>query len=205
MSGPPENLLADRPLRSLLDDVASATPAPGGGSSAGWACALSAALVEMAAGFAVKQPDASETRSSMVQIATRARSLRERATELAQRELHAYEPVLSALRLPKTDPGRAAALDGALSEAAESPLALARVCSEVTALALEASQAGSPHLRGDALAGLLIAEGACQAAARLVEINLAGRPNDERLAELAAVTEMASANRVLSSERRSPA
>ena len=37
LSGPPENLLAERPLRSLLDDVASATPAPGGGSSAGWA------------------------------------------------------------------------------------------------------------------------------------------------------------------------
>lgn len=204
MSGPPESLLVERPLRSLLDDVASARPAPGGGSSAGWACALGAALVEMAAGFAVKQPGASDVRMSMVQIATRARSLRERATELSQRELHAYEPVLAALQLATTDPERPERLDTALSEAAESPLALARVCGEVTALALEASRAGSPHLRGDALAGLLIAEGACQAAARLVEINLAGRPQDERLVELAAVAEMAAANRELSSERRSP-
>ena len=96
----------------------------------------------------------------MGQIATRARSLRERAIELAQRELHAYEPVLAVLQMPKADPDRAAKLDAALSEAAESPLALARVCAEVTALALEASRGGSPHLRGDALAGLLIAEGA---------------------------------------------
>ena len=196
--------MAERALRSLLDDVAAATPAPGGGSCAGWACALGAALVEMAAGFAVKQPGASDVRTSMVQIATRSRSLRERATDLAQRELHAYEPVLAVLQMPKTDPDRAAKLDAALSEAAESPLALARVCADVTALALEASRGGSPHLRGDALAGLLIAEGACQAAARLVEINLAGRPDDERLRELAAVTETAAANRALSSERRSP-
>jgi methenyltetrahydrofolate cyclohydrolase len=199
-----ENQLADRALRSLLDDVASATPAPGGGSSAGWAGALAAALVEMAAGFAVKQPGPSEVRTSMVQIAMRARSLRERATDLAQRELHAYQPVLAALRLPRSDPEREARLDAALSEAAETPLAIARVCGEVTALALEASRAGSPHLRGDALAGLLIAEGACHAAATLVEINLAGRPHDERLAELAAVRDMAAANRALSSEPRSP-
>jgi len=196
-AGPSENPLVDRSLRSLLEAVAAATPAPGGGSSAGWACALAAALVEMAAGFAVKQRDGGEVRARMVEIATRARSLRERAIELAQRELHAYEPVLAALRLPSSDPGRSARLDAALSEAAESPFALARTCADVTSLALEASRSGSPQLRGDALAGLHIAEGACQAAARLVEINLAGRPHDDRLAELATVTEIAAANRDL--------
>jgi formiminotetrahydrofolate cyclodeaminase len=199
--GPYESPLVDRPLRSLLEDVAAATPAPGGGSSAGWACALAAGLVEMTAGFAVKRPDASDERTRMAEIAMRARSLRERAIELAQRELHAYEPVLAALRTPRTSPDRAARLNAALSEAAESPFALARVCADVTSLALEASRGGSPHLRGDALAGLPIAEGACRAAARLVEINLAGRPDDERLAELAVVTATAVANRELSSER----
>jgi methenyltetrahydrofolate cyclohydrolase len=168
---------ADRSLRSLLDDIAARTPAPGGGSSAGWTCAIAAALVEMAARFA----DSERT----TQIATRARELRGQATELAQRELHAYEPVLAALKLPKTDPDRASRLDAALSDAAETPLALARACADVAALALEMSSAGSLHVRGDALAALHIANGAGRAAARLVEINLAGHPDDERLAEVA--------------------
>jgi formiminotetrahydrofolate cyclodeaminase len=40
--------LGAQPLASLLDDVARATPAPGGGSSAACAGALAAALVEAA-------------------------------------------------------------------------------------------------------------------------------------------------------------
>lgn len=197
MSDPLESpdLLADRPFAALLAEVASTTPAPGGGSAAGWAGALGAALVEMTAGFTIKRAEEAEHRERMAAIAIRARSLRRRAIELAQRELHAYQPVLNALRLPTTDPDRDARLDAALSEAAETPLALARVCGEITALALEASRTGTLHLRGDALAGLFLAEGACQAAARLVQINLAGRPHDERLVELESLTHRAAANR----------
>lgn len=174
---------AGRPLRSLLEEIASATPAPGGGSSAGWTCAIAAALVEMAAGFG--------TGERMAAIAARAHALRELACGLAERELHAYEPVLDALKLPKTDPDRPARLDAALSEAAETPLGIVRACAEVVALAVQAAEIGSPHLRGDALAGRSIAAGACEAAARLVEINLAGRPGDPRLAEAASLSSAA--------------
>jgi methenyltetrahydrofolate cyclohydrolase len=202
LSAAPGNPLIDRPLRALLDEVASATPAPGGGACAGWACALAASLVEMAAAFATERAGAERAR--MLEISARAHSLRERATALAQADLHAYVPVLRALQMPKDDPERAAQLDVALSDAAETPLAIARAAAEVSALALEVSRGGSPHLRGDALAGLHLAEGACQAAARLVEINLAGRPDDERLKELATLVERAAADRA-SSGGRSPA
>jgi hypothetical protein len=65
----------------------------------------------------------------------------------------------------------------------------------VATLALEASRDGTRHLRGDALTGLLLAEGACQAAARLVRINLAGMPRDPRLVEIEELTEAAAAAR----------
>jgi hypothetical protein len=48
-------------------------------------------------------------------------------------------------------------------------------------LARELAEAGKPGLRGDALAGADLAAGAARAAARLVEINLAGEPDDPRL------------------------
>jgi methenyltetrahydrofolate cyclohydrolase len=179
----------------LLADVAAATPAPGGGSAAGWACALSAGLVEMTARFTLGREEHADGHERMAQIAAQAAELRRRAGELAERELHAYEPVLEAQRLPASDPQRPARLDAALSQAAQAPLEIARVAGEVAALALEASRYCTRHLRGDALTGLLLAEGACQAAAQLVRINLAAVPRDLRLIEIDELTETAAATR----------
>jgi methenyltetrahydrofolate cyclohydrolase len=149
----------------------------------------------MTAAFTLQHSERSDRHARMAQIAARAAVLRDSATELAERELHSYDPVLAALRLPADDPDRGEQLDAALSQAAETPLALARVGTEVAELALEAMHSGTRHLRGDALTGVLLAEGACQAAGRLVAINLERAPQDARLSELAALTERAAAIR----------
>jgi formiminotetrahydrofolate cyclodeaminase len=153
--------LGEQKLATLLDDVAAATPAPGGGSSAALAGALGAALVEMAASIAGEQEDAS-----------RSRELRGGLLELAERELSSYEPVLEARRLPRDDPARAARLDAALVEASVTPLGVAEAAAEVAELGVSVARASSKDVRGDALAGTLLAEAACAAAATLVEINL---------------------------------
>jgi formiminotetrahydrofolate cyclodeaminase len=162
---------AERALRELLDDLGAQTPAPGGGSAAAWTTALAAALVEMAAAF---------TRGASP---ARARELRARAIELAEHELTAYAPVIEASRLPKEDPARAERLDGALSAAADSPLGIARIAAEVERLATELAETGNRTLEGDANTGAELAGAARRAAARLVEINLSGHPDDPRLTE----------------------
>jgi methenyltetrahydrofolate cyclohydrolase len=179
----------------LLADVAAATPAPGGGSTTGWACALGAALVEMAARVTLGRDDLADRHRRMGQIAEQAGELRLEAGQLAERDVHGYAPVLDALHLPADDPERPARLDAALSHAAETPLGIARTAAEVARLGLEVARDGAPHLRGDALAGLLVAEGACQAAGELVRINLAGLPRDPRLTEVGELTEAAAALR----------
>jgi formiminotetrahydrofolate cyclodeaminase len=168
--------VSDKPFTDLLEDVAEKTPAPGGGSSAAWATALAAALVEMAAAF-------SEERSG----AERARELRAQALGLAQQELSVYQPVLDAVRLPKDDPGRADKLARALSRAADSPLAIATTAAEVAGLAKELAATGNRTLEGDANTAAELANAARRAAARLVEINLSGRDDDPRLAEARAL------------------
>jgi formiminotetrahydrofolate cyclodeaminase len=159
--------LRDTRLAALLDDVAAATPAPGGGSSAALAAGLAAALVEMAAGIA----GASEA-------AARARSLRERAMALAEDELSSYAPVLEAERLPRDDPARAARIDVALTEASRVPLEVAELAADTAALGAEVADASGAALRGDAVTGVLLAEAAAAAAATLVDINLGARPED---------------------------
>jgi formiminotetrahydrofolate cyclodeaminase len=154
--------LEDQPLGRLLGFVAASDPAPGGGSSAAVAAALGAALLEMTAGLA-DEPE----------IAARAAELRAAALELADRELASYAPVLEAMRLPES-PERADRIAEALAEASQTPLAIAEAAAEAAQLGAQVSAASKPAIRGDALAGVLIAESAAIAAASLVEVNLAG-------------------------------
>jgi formiminotetrahydrofolate cyclodeaminase len=113
----------------------------------------------------------------------RAGQLRVRALELGERELGAYVPVLEASRLPKDDPTRSEKLDAALSDAADSPLQIAELAAEVKQLATDLAATGNRSLEGDANAAAELAGAACRAAVRLVEINLATRPDDPRLAQ----------------------
>jgi formiminotetrahydrofolate cyclodeaminase len=172
--------LADRTLGRLLDQVAEASPSPGGGSSCAVACALAAGLVEMAAAFTLAREQYARLHSRMTELGARASELRAQALRLAEEELSVYAAVLEVLREPEEAPGRAERLDAALSDAADSPLAVARAAAEVAQLAAEVAGSGNRHLRGDAISGALLAEGACCAAACLAELNLAGRPGDPR-------------------------
>jgi formiminotetrahydrofolate cyclodeaminase len=155
--------LADQPLGRLLGFVAASDPAPGGGSSAAVSAALGAALLEMSAGLADKPL-----------IATLAGELRATALTLADRDMSSYAPVIEAMRLPAESPDRDERIAAALAEASETPLAIAEIAAEVAQLGAEVTAASKPAIRGDALAGVLIAEAAAIAAASLVEINLSG-------------------------------
>jgi methenyltetrahydrofolate cyclohydrolase len=138
-------------------------------------CGIAASLVEMATAFT---PD----RES---VGERARALRAHALELAEIELHAYEPVLEALRLPHEDPQRDERVDAARTKASESPLAIAEVGAEVAELAADLARTGNQNLAGDAIAGALLAEAAAQAAAGLVAINLTEGPAVVQATDLA--------------------
>jgi formiminotetrahydrofolate cyclodeaminase len=168
--------LNDLPLSEVLDRLAEKTPAPGAGSTAALVCSLAAALLEMTAAF--------DTTPMGSACAVRAGALRDRALELADRELHSYEPVLEALRLPASDRDREARLATAMAAASIPPLAIASVAAQLAGIAAETVDGVSEQLVGEAIVAAELAEGACRAAARLVEINLAGAVGDPRLTEV---------------------
>jgi formiminotetrahydrofolate cyclodeaminase len=162
----------ERPLAELLNALAERSPAPGAGCATAWAGALAAALLEMTAAFA---DDAAAL--------ARSHELRTLLLDCGEQELHSYEPVLAAVRLERTDPTRPERLAEALSEASETPLAMARAAAEVAELAAGVAARSKRAVSGDAVAGVLLAEAASQAAVKLVELNLHGRGDDPRLAE----------------------
>ena len=184
---------AQRSLASLLVDLADRTPAPGGGSASAWAGALAAALGEMVANFANDSAAAQE-----------AMSLRAELLAAGELELTSYGPALEAWRLPAQDPSREARLAAALSEASRAPLAIARASTQVAELAARIAEMSKPELAGDAIAAVLLAEASSRAAARLVEINLAQRPEDPRLAVVDELVERAGTARDAALTSRKP-
>lgn len=169
-------MLAERTLAELLDAVAAKTPAPGGGWTAATAAAFAAALVEMSAQFAGDG-----------EVQSTANALRAQLLELGEADARAYQPVLEAMRGRNDERIRAA-----LSRAAEPPLGIVRAAAEVAALGAQLVRGGNPNLTGDATAGVLLAEAACRAAGRLVELNLARAPSDARLHEALTLAQQAS-------------
>ncbi len=172
--------LADAPFTELLDAIAARTPAPGGGAAAALAGATAAALTEMAAAFAQKRrPDPNASH-----ISERVATLRHRLLELADEDAAVYRAVLEA-----SDPGER---KRALSAAADPPLRITTAAAEIAELACAiATSPGNEQLLGDATTAAVLAEGAAQAAARLVELNLIRQPEDLRLSEVRELTERA--------------
>lgn len=171
------------PVERFLDRIASAEPAPAGGSVAAVAVAMAAGLVAMAARLAHEWPKAS-------QVVERAEALRSTMSTLALADEDAYAKVIEALRLPPDSPSRDADLAAALSGAADVPLAVAEAAAEVAVLAALVAQEGNARLRGDALIAAELAEAGARGAAELVAINLEGNddPRVRRARDLAAAT-----------------
>jgi formiminotetrahydrofolate cyclodeaminase len=169
-------------LEPFLSELADRTAAPGGGAAAAAACAVGAALAEMAARFAGRDEDAA-----------RAAALRADAVRLGEEDLTAYAPVLEARRLPREDPARGERIAAASAAAADVPLAVAETAAAVAELARDLARTGKRSLVGDALAGADIAAGAAAAAARLVAINLAGARSDPRVARARTAADRAAA------------
>ena len=166
----------DMRVGEFLDELAAARPAPGGGSAAALAVALAAALCAMTADLSARQL------AQALQLADESRSLLRRAAPLAQADADAYGGVLAARREPGQPggPPRAERVSAALARATEVPLVVAGRGDRVAALAADIAGRGNPAVRGDALTAARLAAAAAQAAAALVQINLAGAPGDAR-------------------------
>ena len=146
---------------------------PAGGSVAAIVVAMAAGLVAKAARLSPEWPGAAE-------VLERAEALRALVAPLAQADADAYTAVLEAQRRKQDVPG-------ALSRAADVPLAIAEAAAEVASLAALAAAEGNARLRGDALTAAELAAAGARSAAELVAINLADGDDDRvrRARELA--------------------
>ena len=176
--------LAQQPFSVVLERVAARSAGPGAGSATALACSLAAGLVQMTA----RHDDSIMATARQA----RAEALSERALELAEREVTAYEPVLAALAMDKDNPQREMRLAAARAQAATSPLAIAGIAAQLASLAAESALNGPDGMVGEAVVAAEIADAACRGAAHLVRINLQESPGDPRRTEVTGLVSGAS-------------
>jgi methenyltetrahydrofolate cyclohydrolase len=127
-------MLVDKPFRDLLDAFASSDPTPGGGSAAAAASALGASLLSMVAALPKTRHGSEEDRRVLDQAREKVEALRHQLAGAVDADTAAYDAVVAATRLPKSDDAekaaRKAALQQALSGATEVPLSVARMTVE---------------------------------------------------------------------------
>lgn len=164
-------------VESLLGEVASDRPTPGGGAVAGCVTALAAGLASMAGRFAMRLDPADRQFAELVE---RTESLRHHAARLVDDDIAAYGGFAAAAALPREPDSqdRRAALRTALDTAAQVPADVTSVAEQVAEIGHGLVMNGNPRLRSDAFAATALAAAAAMTGAVLVAENLHGHDVD---------------------------
>ena len=170
-------------LNAFLDDVASSSPAPGGGSVAALSGALGAALTSMVCTLTIGKKKYADVEDEMKKVLAQSEHLREQFTELVDLDTQAFNKVMEAFALPKdTEPQKAlrsAAIREATKEATMVPLEVMKHCIDALALAQLVAAKGNANSVTDAGVSAIMLNAALEGAALNVRINLNGLDDPE--------------------------
>jgi glutamate formiminotransferase / formiminotetrahydrofolate cyclodeaminase len=169
---------ADTQPPNFLDDLAAATPTPGGGSAAAHAGAMGAALVAMVARLTLGKKKYAAVEAQMNEILNQAERLRCELTAAVDEDSAAFKGVMAAFKLPKDTPEqeivRAEEIESTNLRAAQVPLKVAQKSVSVMALAERAVALGNLNAISDGASASTMAHAALISAGYNVRINLMG-------------------------------
>lgn len=175
-----------QPIQTFLDELASKSATPGGGSAAALMGAQGAALVSMVCHLTIGKPKFAEVETEMQNVLKKAETLRTQLTDLIQADIDVFNQLMSKYALPKESDEekaiRSAAIQEVLKDATDVPLQCAYACVEVIQLSKIAAEKGNPGVVTDAGAAVMAAYGALKSAALNVYVN-AGSLKDKAYAE----------------------
>jgi formiminotetrahydrofolate cyclodeaminase len=189
--------IKNQTIQVFLDELASKSATPGGGSASALMGAQGAALISMVCHLTIGKPQHADVEDQMQSLLAKANALRSELTDLIKADIDVFNRLMVAYQLPKASDTekatRSEAIQTILKDATEVPLACARACREVMALSQIAAEKGNVGVVSDAGAGVMSAYSGLKSAALNVYVNtssLKDRPFAEaKTAELAAILE----------------
>jgi formiminotetrahydrofolate cyclodeaminase len=175
--GQGENSMAiETTFKQFLDELASDSPAPGGGSAGAAVGAMGAALVSMVCRLTIGKEKFAAVAAELQEALVQADALRAELNQLVIEDSAAFNQVMAAFRLPKETTeekvARGDAIQSATQQATLAPLATARACAQVIELSRLAAEKGNPNALSDAGAAAACAQAGLKAASLNVLINL---------------------------------
>jgi formiminotetrahydrofolate cyclodeaminase len=168
-------------------EVASASPAPGGGSAAALAGSVAAGLVAMVCRLSLGRDDIAASDAEIDVALEQSERLRGRLLELVDEDTAAFDAVMDAVRMPKVEePERVArreALTRATLGAAAVPLETLTASRQTLELATQLAGRASPGAVSDLGVAVHLARAATEGALLNVEINLSALPDGDAVGE----------------------
>lgn len=166
-------------LESFASAVGQSTITPGGGAVSALAGALAAALAEMVSGLTISKRGYEEVEQNMRAIRTAATAVRAKLLASVDQDVEAFQHLMDALRLPKADTERPAAIQAATLTATQVPLEVARNGYAALQLVAQVAELGNHNAAIDAAVGAYIGLAAVESAALNVRINVLGLEDTE--------------------------
>jgi formiminotetrahydrofolate cyclodeaminase len=168
-------MIEDTPLQRFLDELASPSSTPGGGSAAAIMGAMGAALVSMVCNLTVGKKNYEEVGEVMAKTLKQSEALRARLIGLVQADIRAFDAVMAAYGLPRQTDGekqeRSRRIQDALKGATDAPLECAQACADLIALSRVVAEQGNRNVVSDAGVAVMAAHAALRSAALNVQVN----------------------------------
>jgi len=169
-------MLIDKKVSNFLDELASNSPTPGGGSVAALAGALGAALISMVGNLTIGKKKYEDVEEDIKKIISSSEKLRYELSQLIEEDVKAFNNFMATYKMPKETEDekkiRTEKIQESLIEAAKVPLKVAYKCLEVLSLSREVAEKGNINVISDAGVAVLLAEAALESAILNVKINL---------------------------------
>ncbi|AET70407.1 methenyl tetrahydrofolate cyclohydrolase [Desulfosporosinus orientis DSM 765] len=169
-------MLIDKTVTGFIEELASNSPAPGGGSAAALAGSLGAALTTMVCNFTEGKPKFSDVQDEIVQIKGKGLTLKSDLVKYIDEDTNAFNEVMKAYKLPKESDEEKAIRSEKIQEANKQasllPLKVAEACVEVLKLSIRVLTIGNPNTACDAAVSGVTAYAGFQGAIFNVKINL---------------------------------
>ncbi|BCL79846.1 formiminotransferase-cyclodeaminase [Ktedonobacteria bacterium brp13] len=178
----------DKPLQVYLDDLASAQPTPGGGSTAAVCGAMAAALTAMVSRLTLSKADYAPVHAEIQAVLERAEQIRARFQQLIQEDIDAYGQLSASFKLSRATAdekaARTTAVQAALLTAALVPLAVVELAAELAHLSLRVAEIGNKNVLSDIATAAGLESCAGSGASQMVRVNLHSLKDAERVSEL---------------------
>jgi len=163
-------------LEKFIDEVASSSPAPGGGSVSAAAGALASALSSMVCRLTIGKKRFKDVEEELKQVLEKAETTRKQMQEFIIKDAESFDKVMEAFKLPKYTDEEKKRRDEAVQEATKGaivvPLQVMEKTLEALAMVKVVAEKGNPNMISDAGVSSLMARTALEGAYLNVRINL---------------------------------